>query len=206
MESHKLSVKRILIDLLSIKDQLKMLFNNNTEYATLINFLTEKDYYNDDDIPLPSLKEIESKTGLKTNQLRNQLLNIYQELFEYDSNKTLEFNNKEYFFFLEFNKTYASFTLKNINHLPRIGENITIPFLKAKIQLEVFYVEDIRHEFTGTSQRIEIYLKSGYFNSYFHFRKHQALEENEIGILEIHDMTDYQIKERLRMGRFKYNR
>jgi len=62
MESHKLSVKRILIDLLSIKDQLKMLFNNNTEYATLINFLTEKDYYNDDDIPLPSLKEIESKT------------------------------------------------------------------------------------------------------------------------------------------------
>lgn len=42
-----------------------MLFNNNTEYATLINFLTEKDYYNDDDIALPSLKEIGSKTGIK---------------------------------------------------------------------------------------------------------------------------------------------
>lgn len=65
MESHKLSVKRILINSLSVKDQLKMLFNNNTEYATLINFLTEKDYYNDDDIALPSLKEIGSKTGIK---------------------------------------------------------------------------------------------------------------------------------------------
>lgn len=30
-----------------------------------LNFLTEKDYYNNNDIILPSLKEIESKTGLK---------------------------------------------------------------------------------------------------------------------------------------------
>lgn len=86
-----------------------MLFNFNTEYTTLINFFTEKDYNDDDDIPIPSLKEIESKTGLQTNQLRKQLLNIYQELFEHDSNKILEFNNKEYYFFLDFNKTYASF-------------------------------------------------------------------------------------------------
>lgn len=45
MESQNLSVKRILIDLLSIKDQLKRLFKNDSEYTTLINFLTEKDYY-----------------------------------------------------------------------------------------------------------------------------------------------------------------
>jgi transposase InsO family protein len=84
MESHKLSIRRILIDLLSIKDQLKMLFNNNTEYATLINFLTEKDYY--DNIPLPSLKEIEFKTGLKTNKLRNKLVSKEQmerDIFEF---------------------------------------------------------------------------------------------------------------------------
>ncbi|EIA08591.1 hypothetical protein [Flavobacterium frigoris] len=89
-----------------------MFFNNNTEYATLINFLTEKKYYNDDDIPLPTLKEIKSKTGLKT----KQLLNIYQELFEYHSNKTLEFNNKEYFFFIDFNNLFVILThqYKNI--------------------------------------------------------------------------------------------
>ena len=128
MESHKLSVKRILIDLLPIKDQLKMLFNNNTEYTTLINFLTEKDYYNNDDIPLPSLKEIQSKTGFKTNQLRNQLLNIYQELFEYDSDKTLEFNNKE----------YSSFLIL-IKHMPLLHSKALIIYLGLEKTLQFLF-------------------------------------------------------------------
>lgn len=206
MEIQNLSIKRILIDLLSIKDQLKRLFKNESEYTTLINFLTEKDYYNDDDIPLPNLKDIESKTGLKSNQLRKQLLNIYQELFEYDSEKILDFNSKEYYFHFDSNKTYASFTLKNINHLPRIGENIRVPFLTAKLGLDFFYVEDIRHVFEGSTQKIEIYLKSGFFNSYWHFRKHQAIEENEISIRDEFELTDYQIKEKLGIGRFRFNR
>lgn len=110
-----LSTKQILIDLLSIKNHVKKLFENQIEFNALVTFLCEKDYYNDDDIPYPTLKEVEAGTGLNSTQLRKQLLRIYENLFNYDSIYNLEFNETEYVFYLNNNKIYGSFTLKKNN-------------------------------------------------------------------------------------------
>jgi hypothetical protein len=77
----------------------------------------------------------------------------------------------------KFNKTY-SFTLKT-----SIIQNWVLQFLFLKQENSIkkfFYVEDIRHEFIGTSQRVEIYLRL-FLIPYFHFQ-HQALEESKMGI------------------------
>ena len=199
----KISTKQVLIDILSIKFQVKKIFENREEFNSLLTFLCEKDYYNDDEIPFPTLKEIESRTGLNGNQLRKQLLKIYNELFNYDSKYNLEFNETEYVFYLNNNKVYASFTLKKLINLPRIGENITIPFLKAKVNSDFFYVDDIRHSFESNIQRIDIFLLSGMYNSYWYNRKHQAIEENEISFRDLFELYEFQLKKILRIGRFK---
>ncbi|QKJ63339.1 hypothetical protein [Flavobacterium sp. M31R6] len=201
-----ISTKQILIDLLSIKDQVKKLFENQKEFNSLVTYLCAKDYYNDDNIPFPTLKEIEIGTGLNSNQLRKQLLRIYEDLFNYDPIYNLEFNETEYVFYLNYNKVYGSFTLTKIMNLPRIGENVTIPFLKAKVNTDYFYVDDIRHYFEGNTQRIDIYLLAGSFNSYWYNRKHQAVEENEISFRDLYDLYDFQLKKLLKIGRYKYDR
>jgi hypothetical protein len=172
-----ISVKRILPDILSIKEQVIAAFKGNVKYETLLAFLFKEDYYNDEDLAIPTLKQIEKHTGLRTSQLRTQLKNIYKELFHH----TFDFKKIEIFFDVEYFKRYGYFKCNELTNLPKIGENITIPFLKSKVGTDYFYVEDIRHYFDGQKQTIDIQLKGGYFNSYWYYRKHKAYELGELG-------------------------
>jgi len=61
----KLSIKQVLLDFLSIWGQVHDHFKRNEKYETLINLLSEKDYYNDDDLSIPNLTEISKQTGVK---------------------------------------------------------------------------------------------------------------------------------------------
>lgn len=81
-----------------------------------------------------------------------------------------------------------------MNHLPRIGENITLDFLKAKVGINFFYVEDIRYEFVLQKQIVFLMLKGGTYNSYWYHRKHKALELREIGFMDDFKLNDYEIK------------
>ena len=54
---NQVSVKRIIIDFIYIREQLKELFKDRKEYELIIDFLLKKDYLNDElDIPFPKLK------------------------------------------------------------------------------------------------------------------------------------------------------
>ncbi|MET6989186.1 hypothetical protein [Sediminicola arcticus] len=188
-----ISVKQILIDLLSIKDQVFKKYVGNVEYKDLLDFLMAKDYYNEEDLPLPTLKQIEAATGLRTYRIRRQLEIIYRELL----NGSLEFNNVVISFNVEYHKTYGHFKCSRLIYLPRIGENMRLPFLKAKMGIDFFYVTDVRQTFEGETQFIEINLKGGFYNAYWHYRKHKALETGEIGLGEQYDLYEFQMKQRL---------
>jgi len=85
--------------------------------------------------------------------------------------------------------------------MPRIGENITVPFLRAKVGTDSFYVQDIRHQFFGSTHLIDIDLKGGYFNSYYYFRKHEGMEKGEIGFGIGHKYYEWEVKEMLGLRR-----
>ena len=186
-----ISAKRILLDILSVIEQVTDVFKDVAKYRTLLDFLNKKDYYNDENLAIPTLTEIEKYTGLKTFQLRTQLKNIYKEML----NHTFNFKKVEIIFDVEFYKEYASFKCNELTYLPKIGENITIPFLKAKVGTDYFYVEDIRHNFYGQKQTIEILLKVGSFNSYWYYRKHKAYEQGELGRGAEYYLNEHQMKE-----------
>lgn len=192
---HKISVKQILVDIISIMPQIVKEFKNNERYSQLIEFLSSQNYYDDEDLPYPTLKEIEAKTGLKTYHIRKQLEEIYKRLFDYEF--TFDFNKVEVFFHAKYFKCSATVKCSNLTHLPKIGENITLSFLKAKVGADYFYVEDIRHQFEENKQTIYVFLQGGIFNSYWYYRKHKAFELGEIGIFEKYDLDEFDMKRRL---------
>ena len=194
---HQISIKQVLVDLISIMPQIVNEFSDNEKYKTLIDFLSTKDYYNDEDLPYPTLKQIEAETGIKSYHLRKQLKEIYDKLFDYEYDYVFNFDDAIIMFHAEYFKRYATIKCNNLKNLPRIGENITLPFFRAKIGTDYFYVDDIRHHFESNKQIIEVQLKGGYFNSYWYYRKHKAFELGEIGIMESFNLYEHQMKERL---------
>ncbi|WP_242203248.1 hypothetical protein [Aestuariivivens insulae] len=190
------SVRRIMLDLLYIKEQVKEKFKDNKNYMEILNYLDKEDYL-DDDIPLPSFKQIEQDTRIKSYHIRKRLIDMYNILFSSDEDVELDFKSSEIYFYLQNNKEYASFKCKKLNYIPRIGENMDLPFIKEKVGCDYFYVDDIRHYYYSRKQTIYIYLKSGMFNSYWYTRLHEAEEKKELPFKDFYNLSDWELKRRL---------
>ncbi len=192
---NQVSVKQIVIDFIYIRDQLKELFKEKEKYQPIIDFLHAKDYLDEDlELPFPKIKEVEEVTGLKNHTLRKLLLKMHGEIFNYDRKLNLNFNKVIYHFYIRFHDYRCDFTRNQLTHLPRIGENISLPFIKSLIPLTSFYVENIRHEFEGTNQIVIISLKVGDYNEYWRYMKDRAKELKEIGINEFYDLSESELK------------
>ncbi|MEM0519649.1 hypothetical protein [Aequorivita flava] len=120
---------------------------------------------------------------------------IYDRLFHHEFQ--MDFYDTEVHICIEHFKRYASFKCSNLNYIPRIGENIILNFLQAKVGTSYFYVEDVRHEFVEKKQIIFLMLKGGFYNSYWYYRKHKAIELREISVMDELNLYDLQIKAKL---------
>jgi hypothetical protein len=192
------SIKQILIDFIYIREQLKILFKDKIEYQPIVDFLLAKDYLDDDlEIPFPRMKDIEEAKGLKSHMLRKLLLQMHNHIFGFSNNLKLSFSKVLYHFTINYYGKNCYFILDKLEHLPRVGENISLPFVKAITNINWFYVEEIQHEFQDTTQNIHITLKVGSYNSFWHFRKDQAIELNEVGFRDSLDLSDSQLKKKI---------
>jgi hypothetical protein len=193
-----ISIKQIVIDFIYIREQLTELFKDKVEYQSIVEYMLAKDYLDDDlEIPFPRLKDLEEGTGIKSHTLRKLLLQMHRQIFEYPNNLKLSFNKVLYHFTINYYGKGCYFIIDKLEHLPRVGENISLPFIKAITHINWFYVDEIQHEFQGTTQNIHITLKVGSYNSYWHFRKDQALELKEIGHSESFDLSDIELKKKV---------
>lgn len=196
--SNQISVKRIVIDFIYIREQLKELFKDKKEYQPIIDFLHAKDYLDDElDLPYPKLKEVEVETGLKPHVLRKLLLEMHNQIFDYTGKYKLSFSKVLYHFYIKYFDSSCYFTVDKLEHLPRIGESMSLPFVSAQISLNWFYVEDVRHEFESNTQNIYLTLKVGQYNEYWRFMKDKAIELNEIGLRELYSLSESELKRRI---------
>ncbi|GGE45014.1 hypothetical protein [Psychroflexus planctonicus] len=81
----KISFKQVLVDLISIMPQIVNEFKDNIKYKRLVDFLNDIDYYNNEELPCPTSKQIEAEPRIKSYQLRKQFKEIYGYLFNYES-------------------------------------------------------------------------------------------------------------------------
>ena len=202
------SVKHIVIDFIYISEQLRELFKDQKQYQPIVDFILANDYLDDDlDLPFPKLKDLEQGTGIKPYILRKLLLQMHSQIFNYESQLRLRFDTTLYHFYIKFFNKDCYFTIDKLDSLPRIGEQISLPFVKASLDINWFYVDGIKHEFVGRTQNIYLTLKVGEFNSYWRFRKDQAIELKEIGRNDIsNSKDDYELKDKVYFRNNHWNR
>lgn len=202
MLKENLSPKQILVDLSSVQCQLKDLFKDDDRYTSIVEFLSAKDYYNDPDIPYPTMKEAENGTGLSAAQLRKKLLEMYERLFDFENDNGLKFPKTQYTFYLTNYEMHSQFVVSQLNHVPRAGEEILLPFAKEKMGTEYFYVDKIVHYLENDLQTIVFWLKGGFYNSYWKIRKDEALLKKELSIDDDHKLMEFQLKDKLGLSKY----
>lgn len=99
----QVSIKQIVRDFIYIGNQLHELFKDKKEYLPIVQFITAKDYLNEDlDLPFPKMKEVEEATGLKSHILRKLLLKMHSEIFTYERKLNLNFKKVLYHFYISY--------------------------------------------------------------------------------------------------------
>ena len=156
----KLSIKQALLDLLSVADQLPRILKEYPQFKDLLFYMLEKDFCNDIDLALPTVKYFEDKTGLKPHEVRRQIRQMYEVVFIFNK-PVLHFNKVEYHFMISYRGKYFGFMLTELPVLPRIGENFQVPFASAALGFDFFVVKDIRYALKGDKQIVDFVLKVG---------------------------------------------
>ena len=193
------AAKRAFLDLLFIKNQIHKLFANEEKYKSLVSFMMSKNFLESNE-PLPTIKSMEQILGLRPHKLRKLIHDLYEEMFGNELNHALKFNKIEIYFDLHyFEGQYGYFKCSDLAFIPRVGENMTIPFLKAKVGTDYFYVDSIRHSLEYDVQRIDIRLNSGFYNKYFHYEKYKAYGEGRISLRYLFRKHDLNLKDQMRL-------
>ena len=194
----KLYAKDILVDIKSMAGFAKQLLGKGRDYDVLLDHLLST--FCIDDIPQPSLKQLQNQLNITYTILHKQILSIYDDLMNYEENE-IDYSVKkvEYIFSLRYFDRYVSFKLDHLPVMPRVGENIELPFCKAKLGTDFFYVNSIHHYITCEKQIIGIDLRFGSYNQYLHWRKDEAYLKHELSNEEYHAPMDYTIKEKLKL-------
>lgn len=191
----QVSIKQIIKDFIYIGNQSEVLFKDKKEYLPIIQFITAKDYLDEDlNLPFPNMKEAEVATGIKLHTLRKLLLKMHSEIFTYERKLNLSFKNILYHFYISYFNYSCQFTVDHLTHLPRVGDNISLPFVSALIPINYFYVDDIKHELENNTQIVIISLKVGQHNKYFEYMKDRALELKELSFGDTYKLSEDEIK------------
>lgn len=194
----RLSSKDLMLDITSMQRFAEQLLGKGKDYEDLLQFLLAKDYYNDENISLPPLKELQVELGIPYPILRKQLSSIYQDIMNYEENG-LDFsiNEVEYILSIHYFENYVSFKLNHLPVMPRVGEQMHIPFFRAGIGMSSFYVSSINHYLDDKKQSIHLTLQVGTYNQAWHFRKDEAYLKGQISLKEYYSNNDYELAEKL---------
>lgn len=198
---NKITLKSSLKSLLEIPKQVQKRFGKEEKYQSIVAFIVDYDF-DDDNCYLPTIKELEKITGFKHYQLNKYLIEMYNSIVDDELDFDYNIEKTEIFFLVSHDKTYSSFKCENLSYIPKVGDNFTLPFLRAKFNFDMFYVYEVHHNFIDDVHRIDISLKQGLFNSFWHHRLDEAKFKNEISIMDLINLSEADIREKLGYRRY----
>jgi len=171
----KISIKQAILDLLYVDVHLSKVAQDFPNLKPITDYLLESNFIDDEDKPWPSLKSISEATGIEYSTTRTSVRKIHELMFPFMDTPYLNFSNTK--FELEIHKFGVShyMVLDSLPVIPKVGENIQLPFLKAKFQTDDFYVQRVNHYFFRDTQYIQLTILGGDYNLYRNFRKDEGL-------------------------------
>jgi len=197
----KFSLKQALLDLLHVDVHLPKIAKDYPEFDPLVAFIVNHKSLEDDNTPYPTMKEAATALNIKYDKVRKQIQKLYNIMFPFMDHKYLKFTKVKYELYFSY---FGNMHYMLIDQFPvplRVGENITMPFLRAKLQTDRFYVASIRHHFDRDLQKIEVTLKGGDYNLFWHHRKDEAKEKREIAPSDFYRKEDYYLKKEIIGGK-----
>jgi hypothetical protein len=176
MKDSTMSSKDIIMSLLSLQPQMKeYILGSDVEYLPLVGELLKIDY-SDDEYHLPTAKELQGKLDVSHGKLRKWLELLHDKLWELFSDERdarLVFGEFDCWMTASYFGSHIYFRIK-MPSLPRLGDNINLPFARAKMQGRVnFFVSGVYTNIYGAGIKYDILLDTGIFNAYEWYEDHK---------------------------------
>ncbi|APG59006.1 hypothetical protein [Christiangramia salexigens] len=198
----KISTKQALLDLIHVDVHLPKIASDYPEFKPITDFIIEGDFLNEEeDKPYPTVKDVAEHTDIRYDKVRKQVLKLYDLMFPFLENRYLKFTEVKYQLHFSYFGRDHYMVIDSFPVPLRVGENVSVPFLKAKFQIYQFYVSSINHRFEQNVQYIEVELKSGDYNMYWHLRKDEGLATGEIPRGALYAKDDYSLREEIIKGK-----
>ena len=195
------STKDRLYNICTMRAFAKQLIGKGKPYEKLLKTILLKDYWYNDDIEIPNIKEFAELVNLPYDKARKYINMIYEDLYDQEENH-VKFCLKKvvYEFYLKYFDNRAYVTFHELPIVPRVGEEIEIAYFKDTVKTTWFYVESIRHQYTDRLQRVIITCRSGNSNRYWNWRKDKAFFTGEITWDEYYKEDDYMLRDKIRIS------
>ena len=147
----------------------------------------------------PAIKDISSALDMPYYKIKKQLGLIYQDLTGWEEEEKIEkrFDKVRYDFRIKARKKYQYWTLHSLAHVPRVGEQMDLPFFKAKLCYSTFHVKNIIHELYRDMQIVNIWLEAGRYNKFWHIRRDEAELKNQVHWRDFLDKDDNELQQDL---------
>lgn len=171
-------------------------------YIPFLQWLIEKDFYKERD-EKTSIKRIAADFKSETSKVTKWIKEIYTDIFDlnYDRPELFQKNGIGVCFYCKYydDRVHLHTT---VNALPRQYETVRIPFIKAKVGVDFFWVETIEHLIYDDEPEITIWLKGGSVNKYRQFMLDKAIYQGYIAWEDIYHKYDFELdKEILKLYR-----
>lgn len=190
------SSKEIISDIISIRKFLPGFLNLNKDYKDLVEFFLQFDL-NDKNTPYPSAKILQEKLGINYGTLKRKLLQFREDIINHEGfGINFSINKVEYEFIFENSDKVEFLLINDLPIVPRVGEQVIIPFFKATVGTDCFHVRKIDHYIDETKQSIRITLKAGEYNLFWHLKKDEEYEKGNISIHEYIANNEFLLKHR----------
>src|ERR1700752_2760866 len=160
---HKASAKDYLVALAYFPNYVKLLNPTDKPYEKLINWLIEKEaFLKDDDLRLPTIKEVSQQLGIDASKISKYLKMIYEDIHDLNFDEPHLFKKEGQVLctvLFKYLGAYGSFRL-GLDIIPRIGERFYFYFIKAKLGGSGYNVTEIYHDVDYNGHSVTISLSA----------------------------------------------
>ena len=189
----------MLIDICSSRPRAHQLLARGKDYNVLLQHLLNHDYFRENSQSLPTGAELMKMTGLTSHWYKKYLKEIYYDLVMDDENPVAEnVSGMQCFIYLSGrDNKHAMMKVNGLEYIPQRGDMMSLPGFKAHFDTTFFYVTEVGHEFKDGVHIISIWVKDGFYNSYWEIRKDRARLLNELTYKDFTERSDYVLRQEL---------
>jgi len=196
---HQSDTKEYFMCLSSMPRWSKVLAENTDKpYNLFLQFLLEKNYYNDREERL-MIKQIAADFGSDTSKISKWLKQIYEDIIELNFDKPELFKSEgiKHSIHCRNYDNYFNFTVWLLV-TPRLYENFEFRFAESTTGTYNFYVERVEHSIDNNEHSLSISLHGGFVNKYRELLLDRAEFYGVINSLDTFHKLDFQIDDELK--------